>query len=124
MMTCVHAPYAICVIWAFAMMGCSKPSPSEPVTSLPQYHGQTREAVESRLGKPVQEDRFPMSAVLGEMREPLLRTYPLSEPENADVMIEELWWKDGEYWTTLWFHQVNSQWIVLESCRWHEDVLF
>jgi hypothetical protein len=43
---------------------------------------------------------------------------------NANVMIEESSWNDGDYWITLWFHQVNGQWLVLDSCRWQKDVRF
>lgn len=94
------------------------------MTSLPHYHGQSRQAVKSRLGKPIRIDKYTMSQAVGEMRAPLFKTYPTSNPANANVLIEESSWKDGDYWITLWFHQVNGQWIVLDSCRWHKDVKF
>jgi hypothetical protein len=94
------------------------------VTSLPQYHGRTRQSVESVLGKPLQTDTFPMTQAANEMRSRLFNTYPLSNPANAKVIIQESQWDDGNYWITLWFHQVNGQWIVLDSCRWRKDVLF
>lgn len=117
------SPLTIGIVCGLMMLGCSSKSP-DWVTSLPQYHGQIRQTVESKLGTPTQTYKFPMSQALGEMRSPLLSTYPSSNPANANVMIEESWWKDGDYWITLWFHQVNGQWVVLESCRWHKDVQF
>ena len=112
------------VIYAAGMFGCSKPAAPQLVSSLPKYHGQTREAVESTLGTPTRTDKYPMSQAVGEMRVPLFNTYPASNPANANVMIEESWWKDGDYWITLWFHEVNGQWVVLDSCRWQKDVQF
>lgn len=104
-----------------AVCGCST---RDSVTSLPKYHGQTRRIVEASLGPPFTTDTFPVSQAVDEMRGPLLNTYPLSNPANANVMIEESHWKDGEYWIALWFHQVNGEWVVLDSCRWHKDVAF
>ena len=65
-----------------------------------------------------------MSLAVGEMRVGLLNTYPTTDPVNANVMIEESWWHDGDFWITLWFHQVDGSWVVLDSCRWHKDVQF
>jgi len=114
---------SIWVVCWVPLLGCSRRT-AAPVTSLPQYHGQSRRAVESALGKPTRTDKYPMSQAVGEMRAPLFNAYPTSNPANANVPIEESWWKDGDYWITLWFHQVNGQWVVLDSCRWHKDVRF
>ncbi|HVX83500.1 MAG TPA: hypothetical protein VH253_01660 [Phycisphaerae bacterium] len=114
----------IFAIGCAAILSCAHTERSSPVTSLPEYDGQTRTAVEAILGRPGRTDTFPMSQAVGEFRVPLLNTYPRSNPANAKVMIEESWWDDGDYWITLWFHRVNGQWVVLDSCRWRKDVEF
>jgi hypothetical protein len=65
-----------------------------------------------------------MKDAVGELRVELFNTYPTSNPTNAQVQIEELWWDDGEFWITLWLHEVNGQSIVFDSCRWDKDVVF
>jgi hypothetical protein len=102
--------------------GCS--DVAIPVTTLTNYRGQTKQDVEARLGTPERTESFPMSQAVGEFRAPLFSTYPLSNPANADVTIEECWWRDGDYWITLWFHQQDGKSVALEGCRWHEGVRF
>lgn len=101
--------------------GCSH---RDPVTSLPALHGQSRAQVITQLGQPTRTEKFPMSKAADEFRIELQNTYPLSQPGNANVEIEELTWQDGDYWITLWLHQLNGEWVVLDACRWHKDILF
>ncbi len=35
-----------------------------------------------------------------------------------------IWWDDDGYWIALWLHQINGQWVVLDSCRWNKHVVF
>ena len=84
----------------------------------------TRAQVISKFGAPERDETFPMSDAVGEFRVELFNTYPPNKPANASVKIEEMWWKDGDYWITLWLHQKNGDWKVLDSCRWHKDVRF
>ncbi len=89
-----------------------------------EYLGRTLEAVLRGAGTPYLDQQFKMSQAYGEMRVELLNVYPLSDPKNATVEIKELWWKDGDYFLTLWFHQFNGEWIVLDTLYWHKDVTF
>jgi hypothetical protein len=115
------ARLAFILVVVASIVGCSAP---DPTGKLPAMHGQSREQVVSQLGRPQRADEFPMSRAIGEFRIELQNTYPLGNPTNADVRIEELTWRDGDHWITLWLHQVKGQWVVLESCRWHKDVVF
>lgn len=101
----------------------TKPVALGPVSS-PNFHGQSRSAVIQSLGKPVHDLTYPMSEAVVEFRIALQNTYPLSNPANRNVEIQELWWRDGDYWITLWFHQVDGEWVVLASCRWHKNIAF
>ena len=65
-----------------------------------------------------------MRAAANEFRVPLQNMYPLTNPANHDVQIQELRWDDGNDWITLWLHEVNGQWIVLDSRRWDKNVVF
>ena len=77
---------------AYLLVGCSA---SNPVTKLPAYHGQSRAEEVAKLRQPQRTDKFPMSRAFGEFRIGLQNTYPLSNPANANVEIEELTWQDG-----------------------------
>jgi hypothetical protein len=129
----VRLAVLIALLFILPGVGCSKPRQSkpsrqtattDPVTSLPQFLRKSRLEVESESGQPARTDRYPMSMAAGVMRQPLLKTYPPSDPANANVIIEESWWKDGDYWITLWFHQVGGRWVVLDTCRWRKDMQF
>jgi hypothetical protein len=114
---------ACAMLCAMFLVGCSDREKYRP-RKLPSLHGQSRAQVVSKLGEPQRVDRFPMSQAVGEFRVKLQNTYPLSNPANAAIAIEEMTWPDGDYWITLWLHQVNGQWVVLDSCRWHKDLVF
>ncbi len=106
-----------------ACSGCTSNSSLQP-NKLPTYQGQSRAKVVGKLGKPQSDVKFAMSEAVGEFRIELQNTYPLTNPANAGIQIEEMTWKDGDFWITLWLHQVNGQWLVLDSCRWHKSVRF
>ena len=78
-----------------SLAGCSA---SNGPTELPKYHGLSRAAVVGQLGQPDRDETFRMSdAGPSEFRIELQNTYPLSKPENAAVLIEEMTWKDGDH---------------------------
>ncbi len=100
---------------------------SEPqVSSLPQYHGKSEQQIITRIGQPIREDQFgiPVQGQLDNFRGPLHNTYPPDRPANADVRIRELTWRDGAFYVTVWLHRVDGDWLVLDTCRWHEGVQF
>jgi len=115
--------YAFLIISILALTSCADDS-SDPVSKLPQYHTLSRAAVISELGNPDKTFRYAMTNAVGEFRAPLLNTYPLTNPANTTVLIDELWWDDGGYWITLWLHKVAGQWVVLDSRRWRKDIVF
>jgi hypothetical protein len=104
-----------------ALAGCShQPAP----LNLVSFHGQTREQVSSTLGTPSRDEKFEMSQATGEFRIGLQNTYPLSNPANAHLQIIEMTWDDGNSWITVWFHEINGAWVVLDSCRWDKGEVF
>ena len=111
------------IVWvACSLAGCST---GGGLATLPKYHGAPRAAVVRQLGEPERVAKFRMDeAGPSEFRIALQNTYPLTNPDNAAVLIEEVTWQDGDYWITLWLHRVSDAWVVLDSCRWHKDVRF
>ncbi|MCK5218406.1 hypothetical protein KAR10_02715 [bacterium] len=91
---------------------------SETTTKMNDLHGFNIIQAIEKLGFPEKGETFLMKEVVGEFRVELLNTYPVSKKENQNVKIKEVNWQDGKYNITLWFHQVNSKWIVLNSLRW------
>ncbi|MDZ4821676.1 MAG: hypothetical protein SGJ20_22175 [Planctomycetota bacterium] len=104
------------------LVGCAEKGPA--TSKLSHYHGLSREAVIARLGAPSYDQRYVMQDAIGEFRVELQNTYPLTDPKNYNVQIQELWWHDDTHTITLWLHQVNDQWTVLNSCRWEKVVEF
>jgi hypothetical protein len=96
----------------------------EMTSQMTNFHGLNISEVIEKLGIPERCETFLMKQVVGEFRVELLNTYPITKRENQNVPIKELHWKDGNYNITLWFHQVNGKWVVLNSRRWHKDIEF
>jgi hypothetical protein len=94
------------------------------VLKIPRLHGLHVEKVIEEFKTPSYSETYTMNEAVGEFRVELYNTYPLTDPKNHEVQIKELWWKDGNYNITVWFHQVNGKWVVLDTCRWHKDVQF
>lgn len=105
------------------VVGCQRMSADAPrrVTNL---HGLTESQVTATLGPPVRTHEFTMAECCDEFRVELYNTYPPDEAAHAEVRIRELWWKDGEYWVTVWLHRQDAEWIVLDSLRWHKELVF
>ena len=102
-----------------------RPSPPS-VSGLPQYLGKTEQYVIGAIGQPERNEQFnmPSQGTLDEFRIQLHNTYPPNSPTNANVLIRELTWIDGEYFITVWFHKPKGKWIVIDTCKWHRDVRF
>ncbi len=71
------------------------------------------------LGQPDLKETFKMKDMgPSEFRVELLNTYPLKNPKNLNVEIQEWTWKKGEKQRTVWFHQVKGTWKAL---HWHDS---
>lgn len=89
-----------------------------------EYYDSTMEQVVADLGQAYYRFSFNMGQPLEEMRIELYNIYPPGAPDNEKIEIKEMWWKDGDYFITLWFHQVDEEWKVVDGVRWHKDVCF
>ena len=107
-------PKTLCIL-CLLIPGCTRPAPSG---QLPDYHGKTRADVISKLGTPDRDEAFLRSEAAGEFRGVFFSR------DNPGEKIEEMTWKDGDYWNTLWLRQKDGVWKVVDSCRWHKDDQF
>jgi len=96
----------------------------ELVVKLRHLHGKPLEAVIASLGKPDRQTEFIMAECVGELRTELFNTYPPDDPKVQQVLIKEWQWDRVGYHTALWMHQVNGEWVVLDTCRWKDGVAF
>lgn len=97
----------------------------DPVEKLNYLHGKPLEAVLASLGEPDRQLHFSMAdSPDGEFRVELYNTYPPGNPKAAQARIKEFQWHRSRYHVAVWMHQVNGEWIVLDSCRWREGVDF
>lgn len=87
-------------------------------------HGATEQQVVTQLGEPNQTREFPVVDVPGEFGIELWNTYPPNDPRSQDVRIREWQWKYHEFSFAVWFHKVDGQWVVLDTCRWKKGVVF
>jgi hypothetical protein len=97
----------------------------KPVEKLPHLHGKTLEAVIYCLGEPdLQLDYTMADSPDGEFRVELYNTYPPGDPKASQARIKELQWHRARYHVAVWLHQVNGEWVVLDTCRWIEGIAF
>jgi hypothetical protein len=97
----------------------------EPVEKLAHLHGKPLDAVIAILGQPDRQLDYTMAeSPGGEFRVELYNTYPPGDPEAAQARIKELQWHRARYHVAVWMHQVNGEWVVLDTCRWKEGVVF
>jgi len=117
-------------ISSILIAGCgsnASPPPAnvtQTAVDVTQYLGMTKDEVIAARGAPEHAYTYPMSSTGSEFDGPLQNTYPLTNPANADVQIEELHWSTGDFIITLWFHQIDGEWRVLNAYLWHKDARF
>jgi hypothetical protein len=97
----------------------------DSVEKIPRLHGKSLDAVIADLKKPGQQLEYTMRENPGgEFRVELCNTYAPSDPRAADARIKELQWHRPRYHIAVWFHQVDGEWVVLDTCRWKEGTVF
>jgi hypothetical protein len=110
---------AVAVAWWYFDLG------HRPVEKMPWLHGKATEEVLAELGEPSSQFEYTMGkSPGGEFRVELFNTYPPNDPKTADVRIKEMQWHKMRYHVAVWMHQVNGEWIVLDTCRWQEGIAF
>jgi hypothetical protein len=100
------------------------PWPHGPVDRVALLHGRTMRQIETELGPPNSTYEFSIGGSLDEFRCELMNVYPPHHPRSAGVRITEWTWQYAGFTVTLWFHRVDAEWIVLDSCRWKDGVAF
>lgn len=65
-----------------------------------------------------------MENCVGQFRIELFNTYPPNNPIARQAKIRELQWHRTRFHFAVWLHQVNEEWVVLDTCRWQEGVAF
>jgi hypothetical protein len=98
-----------------------KPDPSQDDTRISLMVSKSLGQVCKELGPADIDQIIRLQEVRDELRCELLNFYPLRYLGNRCVRIRELWWKHNEYTTTIWFHQVDGEWVVLDTCRRKND---
>jgi hypothetical protein len=98
------------------------PGPSG-VDELHRLEGQPETAVLAEFGEPSRKREFPMRECCTEFAIELYNTYP-PDGGHGDVVIREWTWDYEGYDLTVWLHQREGAWEVLETCRYSDDVEF
>ena len=114
----VTVAIAICFMWYFDWG-------HDLVEKLPWLHGQPLAKVLAELGQPSRQLEYTMGkSPGGEFRVELYNTYSPNDPKTMDVQIKELQWHRSRYHIAVWMHLVNGEWLVLDTCRWREGIVF
>jgi hypothetical protein len=95
-----------------------------PVGKITALHGRTVAEVAAELGEPNQTYEFSVEDGVDEFRIELLNTYPPGQARSRGVRIREWQWKYREFSVAVWFHLVDGQWVVLDTCRWKKGIVF
>ncbi len=82
------------------------------------------ESTIQQLGKPDAETSFRIGEIDGEFRVELYNTYPNDKGQNADVEIREATWRKGADNLTIWFHEVNGEWVEVHRLTWDKNAEF
>jgi hypothetical protein len=94
------------------------------IDQLPKLNGLGVKEVEALLGPAGRKDTFLLGERQDELRVMLQNTYPLSKPENAKVLIQEMSWTQGACKLTVWFHKVKNTWKSFENARYSASAEF
>jgi hypothetical protein len=104
----------------------SKP-PGPPADGRPdelhRLEGQPEAALLAELGDPTSKREFSMGECCNEFEIELYNTYP-PDAGHERVRIRQWDWDYDGYTLTVWLHERDSAWQVLETSRYGDDVEF
>jgi len=80
--------------------------------------------LDRRLGPPERKESFRLGERQHEFHIALQNTYPLTVPENANLVLQEWSWSQGDCRLTVWLHRVEGAWRSFENLRWHRATEF
>ena len=103
-----------------------EPGPPQNEVGADELHrleGEPESALLAELGQPTRKREFTMSECCTEFSIELYNTYPPDAGHEA-VPIHEWTWDYEGYALTVWLHQHEGEWQVLETSRYSDDVEF
>lgn len=94
--------------------------------TLTKLHGLTEVEVTKKLGVPNSSELLTLhhGEMLPEFYIEIHNTYHPSDPKIEGVEIKELRWDRRGYSQSVFMHQVNGTWVVLDSCQWPDNIVF
>ena len=97
--------------------------PERGADELHQLEGLAESVLIGEFGEPTRESEFTMSECCDEFDIELRNTYP-QHAGHDDVVIRRRDWDYDGYTLTVWLHEVDGAWKVLETIRYRDDVEF
>jgi hypothetical protein len=98
--------------------------PCDGVTRVDGLVGRTDAQIVETLGEPERRETFRLGERPDEFHISLQNFYPLSEPANAKVQVQELTWTKGKCRLTVWLHNKGGNWVGLDSIRYSTEAEF
>jgi hypothetical protein len=99
------------------------PPPAGQPDELHRLEGQDEAALLAEFGEPTSKREFSMSECCHEFEIELYNTYP-PDKGHENVRIRQWDWDYDGYKLTVWLHERDGKWQVLETSRYGDDVRF
>ncbi|HET9902599.1 MAG TPA: hypothetical protein VFQ27_02720 [Xanthobacteraceae bacterium] len=94
------------------------------VSRVAGLDGRTAAQVAQMLGEPQNRETFRLGDRPDEFHITLQNHYPLHNPANRNVEIQEWTWAEGRCKLTVWLHRKGGEWVALENIRYAADAEF
>ena len=99
------------------------PPANNGVDELHRLEGALETDLLHEFGEPSSRREFPMGECCSEFEIELYNTYP-PKAGHDKVVIRQWDWDYEGYTLTVWLHQLEGQWVALETCRYGDGVEF
>jgi hypothetical protein len=107
------------VILIIALMGCGKSAQPKMASDFMELNGATLAAAVGRFGEPSADGTIDPVVYRADKGPPggLARRYTAA---GGTAKIRVLQWKQGEYYTAVWFAQTNGDWLGFGGYKAHQ----
>ena len=114
--------FSLLILVLFASFSCRDSIDKFPDEPLKSWYDKSKgELFQNFKQTPEYEKKYHISKAIGEFRIGIQNTYPIGSPKSKEVIIHEVWWKEGNYFYTFFLHEVNGQWTVFHGFKWHKN---
>ena len=125
--------YRYGVVFIFGVMligvGCDDASTAalesaEAQAIRDEHVGLTDEELILKYGKAYLDDIIPVEDMTDEFRRGVQFLVLNNHGANEKEGVREMWWKQGDYFLSVWMIDRGGEWKAIDAYRWHKDMNF